>query len=322
MITDAEQADHARSHVKAAMNHIAAAGEHLDAWQDEAVEKMAGAHLSKAAIAIGRASEQHVQGKKHIDSLIGREGWDGESGFEAAKAGNGPMGADLKMAEEHHQVLNEAVLDGDAKKAIRAHTALRAHLGKASGHAASVVDGITKSIEGRGKTDKFAASGKLRAQVFFEKSKDGEQFRLFMPFTKAEELSDGTLVIEACASVSGFIDSDEEYFTAEGLRKLAESWAPFGNLRGQHDPNWPAGTVRNPVLGKSETQYGWWIDKHPETMTDALFVRAHVVEEKAIGFVKSGVFTGLSVGGKIPPGGRKVVEVEVDERGVVMGEAA
>ena len=170
------------------------------------------------------------------------------------------------------------------------------------------------------------AVAKMHGKLLKRSDRGEGQFDIFVPFTKVEEQDDGTLIVEAWASVADFIDSDGEYFSPEGLRKFVESWAPFGNFRAQHDPKKPAGTIRQPALGKKlEAELGWWIQKHPETDTEGLFVRSRAVDSEAIKFIKAGVYTGLSVGGSIPPGGRKVVQVEVNDAGVVLrelGEAA
>jgi hypothetical protein len=162
--------------------------------------------------------------------------------------------------------------------------------------------------------------------LIFEKSEDGptDDFELVVPLHKVEEEPDGSLIVEAWANVSDFIDSDGEYFSRAGLESFLKSWEPFGNFRGQHDPQWVVGTINEPRIGKlaSEKPLGAWILQNPVTKTDALFVRNHVVEPKAIKFIKAGVLTGLSLGGSVPIGGKVPIEVEVDDNGVVLRELA
>lgn len=167
----------------------------------------------------------------------------------------------------------------------------------------------------------------LHGGLFMKRDASGatiDEFQIFVPFSKVEEIGDGSLIVEAWANVSDFIDSDGEYFSPEGLQKFVESWQPTGNFRGQHDPGWVIGTINNPRIGKLniDKPLGVWIQEHPVTKTQAIFVRWHVVDDKGIKFIKAGVMTGLSVGGEIPPGGRTFVDVEVDERGVVLREVA
>jgi hypothetical protein len=324
MITDFEQADHARSHFKAAVNNIAAAGEHLDGWEDSAeVQKAAGGHLSKAAFEIGQAAAQHAMGKKHVDALIGREGYDGDASFEAAKAATSAMGHELKMAAESHAALQEAVHDDSAARTVARHKDLRAHLGKASAHAQAAVEGISKKLEAGGdKSEKRVKA--LRGQLL---KASQERFDLWIPIRKIDELADGSLMVTCIANVSDFIDSDGEYFTPDALEKAMTEWAPFGNIREQHDPSKPVGTIRQPVIGKIDgEQPGWWMGEHPETGTPAAFMRVYVPNvgdgKDTIVKLKAGLLTGCSVGGKINAGGRKNVEVEVDDSGVVLREVA
>ena len=52
------------------------------------------------------------------------------------------------------------------------------------------------------------------------------------------------------------------------------------------------------------------IKPHPETGTDALWLAAHIVDEKAIRYAKAGLMTGFSIGGNVNPGGRVVKEID------------
>jgi hypothetical protein len=178
----------------------------------------------------------------------------------------------------------------------------------------------------------FAKTDQPRGSLQFAKNDKGEHkdiFELYLPITKVSERSDGSLVVEAWANVSDFIDSDGEYFSLAGLQKFLDSWVKVGNFRYQHDPKKPAGTIRQPAIGKAIDMdgepLGAWIQKHPTTGTMGILTRSHATLPEAIRDIKASVLTGLSVGGSIPPGGRKVMEVEVDDTGKVIreiGEAA
>lgn len=338
MISDTEQIDHSRNHLAHAVRHVGAASEHLDSWAD-GVEKMAGAHLAKAGHAIGAATEQHAMAKKHIDSLIGREGWDGEADLEGVKAASGNMQHELKMAGEQHAALGEAMHGGDAKGAIKVHKALRTHLDKASAHGQDAMNGIGRALEARGTADKAAKpESVIKARLYL----DGDSLHLFTPilseplvvkfqdgsthtFQPIEKLSDGTLIVTGFASVADYVDDQGDAITAKALNKAMSEWAPTGNIRFQHDPQRPIGTIRQPLIGKIDDGVeppGWWMVKHPVTGTDAAVIRPHIIDEQAIKYFKSGTLTGFSVGGRVNPGGSEVREVEVDAMGRVVQEAA
>jgi hypothetical protein len=162
-----------------------------------------------------------------------------------------------------------------------------------------------------------------KGKALIEKSAKGpSRFQLFIPITKMSEYA-GSLIVEGCASVSDYVDEQGDSFTPEALKKAAEGWAPIGNIRFQHNSNRPIGTVREPIFGKMEgvEPPGWWIGKHPVTGTDALFLRAHIIEAEAIKAYKSGMLTGFSVGGSIPENGYHYEEVEVDDNGTVHRDA-
>jgi hypothetical protein len=127
-----------------------------------------------------------------------------------------------------------------------------------------------------------------------------KEFKLYVPFAKVDEAPDGSLIIEAWANVSDFIDSDGEFFSPAGLRKFVETWKDCGNFRLQHDPSKPIGTINSPWIGKSDLDkpLGADIRKHPVTNTDAIWVRFRMVDATAIKFTKAGVLTGLVGGAK------------------------
>ena len=100
-----------------------------------------------------------------------------------------------------------------------------------------------------------------------------QDFSLYLPARITKELSDGSLIVEGCASVADYLDDQDDIPDPVALKNAMEEWAPFGNLRGQHDSKWPIGTIRSPLVGKlsDDLTPGWWMGKHPVTKTDAAF---------------------------------------------------
>jgi hypothetical protein len=152
LITDTEQADHARSHIQAAIRHLGAASEHLEGWADhDEVAQMAGSHPAKAGQEIGSAAAQHAMAKKHDDSLIGREGWDGEADLETSKNATNAIAHELKMAGEHHAALSEAAHDGNAARAVKRRGRLGGNLSRRQTANAYPVDKRQKNVVDRPK---------------------------------------------------------------------------------------------------------------------------------------------------------------------------
>jgi hypothetical protein len=52
-------------------------------------------------------------------------------------------------------------------------------------------------------------------------------------------------------TTSGWYADDEQgdVPTADALRKAMQDWANFGNIRLQHDPSKPVGTIKYPAVG-------------------------------------------------------------------------
>jgi hypothetical protein len=138
--------------------------------------------------------------------------------------------------------------------------------------------------------------------------------RFFLPATIKKVLSDGSLIVEGCASVSDYIDDQNDIPDADALERAMTAWSPFGNIRGQHDPKWPIGTIREPLVGKlsEDLKPGWWMGKHPVTKTPAAYIRAHIVDDKAVKFFRNNLFSGFSIGGEISPGGFRTEQVTVN----------
>jgi hypothetical protein len=143
---------------------------------------------------------------------------------------------------------------------------------------------------------------------------ESQDFSLFLPARITKELSDGSLIVEGCASVADYLDDQDDIPDPVALKNAMTEWAPFGNIRAQHDPKQAIGTIRQPRVGKlsEELKPGWWMAKHPVTGTDAAFIRAHIVDTAAVRKFKANIFTGFSVGGQINPGGFKTEEIKVN----------
>jgi hypothetical protein len=143
---------------------------------------------------------------------------------------------------------------------------------------------------------------------------ESQDFNLFLPARITKELSDGSLIVEGCASVADYVDSQDDIPDPVALKNAMTEWAPFGNIRAQHDPKQAIGTIRKPIYGKlsEELEPGWWMAKHPVTGTDAAFIRAHIVDTGAVRKFKANVFKGFSIGGQINPGGYKKEEIKVN----------
>ncbi len=121
------------------------------------------------------------------------------------------------------------------------------------------------------------------------------RLRQFMPFTKAEDNDDGTLTVTGIAS-SEAIDSAGEIIRADAIRAALPGFFLHGTgaLREMHQLS-AAGTV-------DEAQ----VDDANKTV-----ISATVVDPLAIKKIKSGVYKGFSIGGRVTKrnsDNRKVIE--------------
>ncbi len=117
-------------------------------------------------------------------------------------------------------------------------------------------------------------------------SKSGIQ--LFCPLAKIEKQPDGTVWAMGWGSVSDYRDDQNEIVDPAAMREAVTEWAPWGNIRLQHDASRPIGVC---------PEGNWEIRAHPETGTDALWLNAHIVEPTAIKMLEEGVLKGFSIGG-------------------------
>jgi len=117
-------------------------------------------------------------------------------------------------------------------------------------------------------------------------SKSGIQ--LFCPVSKVQKEQDGTVWAMGWGSVSDYRDDQNEIVDPVAMRAAVAEWAPWGNIRLQHDAARPIGVC---------PEGNWEIKPHPETGTDALWLNAHIVEPTAIKLLEEGVLKGFSIGG-------------------------
>ena len=135
-------------------------------------------------------------------------------------------------------------------------------------------------------------------------SKSGIQ--LFCPVAKVQKEQDGTVWAMGWGSVSDYRDDQNEIVDPAAMRAAVAEWAPWGNIRLQHDAARPIGVC---------PEGNWEIKPHPETGTDALWLNAHIVEPTAIKLLEEGVLKGFSIGGVcLERAPEKVIEEDGTEK--------
>ena len=110
-------------------------------------------------------------------------------------------------------------------------------------------------------------------------------FSFYCPIAKSAKTPRG-LMVYGWASVAEYLDDQDEIVDAEGLREAVEEWKTWRNIRLMHQPD-PIGVA--PVVE---------IRPHPVTGKNALWLGAHIVDDRAIKLVEAGVLKGFSIGGK------------------------
>jgi hypothetical protein len=139
-----------------------------------------------------------------------------------------------------------------------------------------------------------------RARLF-----SGEKgITLYCPITKIDRRPDGTVWAMGWGTVSDYRDDQNEIVDPEGMRSAVAEWAPWGNIRLQHDAARPIGVC---------PEGNWEIRPHPETGTDALWLNAHIVEPTAVKMLEEGVLKGFSIGGLCL---ERTPETVVDDQGI------
>lgn len=130
--------------------------------------------------------------------------------------------------------------------------------------------------------------------------------KLFAPISKVEENDDGTLTVTGIASTEA-VDSDGETVKASAIEAALPDFFRYGsgNLREMHQPL-AAGTVDSAEVVGGQT-----------------FIETKVVDPIAVKKVKTGVYKGFSIGGRVTArdaedrkviNGLKLVEISLVDR--------
>jgi len=112
----------------------------------------------------------------------------------------------------------------------------------------------------------------------------GDAMALYCPITKTARTSNG-LMVYGWASAADYVDDQNEIVDSAAMREAVEEWKAWRNIRLMHQPD-PVGVA--PLVE---------IRTHPETGRDALYLGAHIVDERAIKLIETGVLKGFSIGG-------------------------
>jgi hypothetical protein len=118
--------------------------------------------------------------------------------------------------------------------------------------------------------------------------------RIYCDISKVEDNDDGTITVHGIAS-SGAVDSDGETITPEAMKAAIPDYMKFGALREMHQPS-AAGTALSIDVD----------DTTGKTNFSAL-----VVDDAAIKKVKTSVYKGFSIGGKVTerdPQDKKIIK--------------
>lgn len=105
--------------------------------------------------------------------------------------------------------------------------------------------------------------------------------KLYGEISKVEDQADGTLKVWGIAS-SAAEDSDGEIITAEAMKSALPDYMKFGAIREMHQPIAAGTALEIEVMDDGQTK-----------------LCAHIVDDSAIKKVKTGVYKGFSIGGKI-----------------------
>lgn len=129
--------------------------------------------------------------------------------------------------------------------------------------------------------------------------------KLYAEISKTEEAEDGTIRVYGYAS-SGAVDSDGETITPDAMKAALPDYMKWGAVREMHQPK-AAGTALEARVEEDGRTY----------------FAAHVVDTEAVKKVKTGVYKGFSIGGKVTARddlnkttitGLKLVEVSLVDR--------
>jgi hypothetical protein len=123
------------------------------------------------------------------------------------------------------------------------------------------------------------------------------QVALYCPIAKTTRTKNG-LMVYGWASVAEYVDDQDEVVDAGALREAVEEWKQWRNVRLMHQPE-PIGIA--PVIE---------LRRHPETGRDALWIGAHIVDDRAIRLVETGVLKGFSIGGQCLERTAETIEIQ------------
>lgn len=123
--------------------------------------------------------------------------------------------------------------------------------------------------------------------------------------SKTEELDDGTIKVWGYAS-SGVEDSDGETVTSDAMKAALPDYLKWGAVREMHQAKAAGTAIEAEVQDDGKTWFG-----------------AHIVDTEAVKKVKTGVYKGFSIGGKVTErdelnksiiNGLKLIEVSLVDR--------
>lgn len=129
--------------------------------------------------------------------------------------------------------------------------------------------------------------------------------KLYAEITKTEDVEDGTIKVFGYAS-SGAVDSDGETITPDAMKAALPDYLKWGAVREMHQPKAAGTALEARVEDDGRTYFA-----------------AHVVDTEAVKKVKTGVYKGFSIGGKVTARddlnkttitGLKLVEVSLVDR--------
>lgn len=109
-----------------------------------------------------------------------------------------------------------------------------------------------------------------------------DRFRRFANISKVDELEDGTVRVFGIAS-SEDVDSDGEIILADAMKAATAGYLKWGAIREMHQANKAAGTALEAEVRDDGKTY----------------IGVHVVDPDAVAKVKTRVYKGFSIGGKV-----------------------
>jgi len=143
---------------------------------------------------------------------------------------------------------------------------------------------VAPSLSGEQRTGSGVSSDAPPLKLLKAAGDAGDTMALYCPIAKTARTKNG-LMVYGWASVADYVDDQNEIVDSAALREAVEEWKAWRNIRLMHQPE-PVGVA--PLVE---------IRTHPETGGDALYLGAHIVDERAIRLIETGVLKGFSIGG-------------------------